>query len=297
MMASQCLDSTLQQLLSRFGYTSWRSDAQREAAVAVAGGGDVMACLPTGGGKTLIYSLPALMTSVGVTVCLSPLIALMDDQARRLCATGALPAAAWHSEMSPAAERKLLKDLDAVRPATRVILCSPERALSSAGQRVLKILAGKQQLTRFVVDEAHCINQWGHDFRPSYSRLVTLRESFPGVPIVGLTATATPFVLNQVCTQLGMAPPPKGSATILRASVDRPELTYEVVYHKTHYLDDNSRLLHLTKAIRSALGLPVPAAAAAVGGVKRSRPQPALSASDLWNSFGAPLPFSQHRLF
>ena len=227
------------------------------------------------------------MKSSGITVVLCPLIALMNDQKRRKSfmqlatpekcrrfyhthPTGmnahGLNAVSWHSELSPKTEALLMKDLASDVPRTRILLCSPERALSGRGSSVLAALHKSGQLQRVIVDEAHCIVEWGHDFRPQYARLVSLRSLLPGVQFVAMTATATPTVLKSIQDKLGMVQASSGGAAdefndcfaarVVRASVDRPELRYCVAYGNTHFSDDESQVNVLVKRLKRSLGIP-----------------------------------------
>ncbi|HEU0197605.1 MAG TPA: RecQ family ATP-dependent DNA helicase, partial [Nevskiaceae bacterium] len=164
-----------------FGYSAFRG--QQQAIVEhVAQGGDALVLMPTGGGKSLCYQIPALLRP-GVGVIVSPLIALMQDQVDALVEAG-VRAAALNSSLSAArqsdAERRLLAgDL-------KILYVAPERLLMP---RMLALL-DRAPLALFAIDEAHCVSQWGHDFRPEYRQLDVLPERFPGVPRVALTATA-----------------------------------------------------------------------------------------------------------
>src|SRR5215510_14096811 len=164
-----------------FGFDSFRGQ-QRAIIEQVIAGGDAVVLMPTGGGKSLCYQVPALLRP-GVGVVISPLIALMKDQVDTLRQAG-VRAAAMNSRLSPAEAADVER---AVRDAALdVLYVSPERLLTP---RCLDLLS-RTELALFAVDEAHCISQWGHDFRPEYQQLRILKERFPGVPLLALTATA-----------------------------------------------------------------------------------------------------------
>jgi ATP-dependent DNA helicase RecQ len=189
---------------------------QREAIDAALASRDALVVLPTGGGKSLCYQLPPLLTGK-LTVVVSPLIALMQDQQDGLRLLG-YPAAAVHSNQT-AGERTELQRRCA-DGELRLLMVAPERLF---GARFLEWLA-KRDLGAFAIDEAHCISQWGHDFRPEYRRLAELRERFPAVPFHAYTATATPRVRADIVAQLRLRDP-----AVLVGTFDRPNLTYRVL--------------------------------------------------------------------
>jgi ATP-dependent DNA helicase RecQ len=198
-----------------FGFDGFRGQQQAIIDHVVAGG-DAVVLMPTGGGKSLCYQLPALLRP-GVGVVVSPLIALMKDQVDALRQAG-VRAAALHSGLSageaPAIERQTREgELD-------LLYVSPERLLMP---RCLELLDACR-LALFAVDEAHCISQWGHDFRREYQRLSVLKERFPRVPLVALTATADEPTRRDIIGQLRL-----GAARIFAAGYDRPNLFYRVV--------------------------------------------------------------------
>ncbi|HUD73245.1 MAG TPA: ATP-dependent DNA helicase RecQ, partial [Dongiaceae bacterium] len=197
-------------LSTRFGHDAFRP-GQEEAAAAVLEGRDLVAVMPTGSGKSLCFQLPALLLD-GVTLVVSPLIALMKDQVDVLQAKG-IAAAAIHSGLAPgdraAAERALGAGL------LDLVYVAPER-FASAGFRAALADA---QVARLVVDEAHCISQWGHDFRPDYRRLSRLKSEL-GVPAAAFTATATPEVRADIAAQLHLADPLE-----IVTGFERPNLT------------------------------------------------------------------------
>ena len=198
-----------------FGFDSFRGQ-QLAIIEHVIAGGDAIVLMPTGGGKSLCYQVPALLRP-GLGVVVSPLIALMKDQVDALSQAG-VRAAALNSRLSPgeaAAIERAVRDT-----ALDLLYVSPERLVTP---RCLELLSSSR-LALFAVDEAHCISQWGHDFRPEYQQLSILKERFPGVPLLALTATADSPTRRDIVTQLRVA-----DAQIFAAGYDRPNLFYRVI--------------------------------------------------------------------
>jgi ATP-dependent DNA helicase RecQ len=208
------------ELLRRvFGYPSFRGQ-QAEIVDHLVGGGDALVLMPTGGGKSLCYQIPALLRP-GVGVVVSPLIALMQDQVDALRQVG-VKAAFLNSSLDFRAlletERSLLSgELD-------LIYVAPERLLTDRFIGLLEQLIGRRQLALFAIDEAHCVSQWGHDFRPEYMQLSQLHERFPEVPRVALTATADQLTREEIRIRLGLE-----QARVFVASFDRPNIRYTIV--------------------------------------------------------------------
>ncbi len=219
----------LREALERwFGFPSFRPS--QEAIVRdVLAGRDVFALLPTGGGKSLCYQLPAVLTD-GLTVVISPLIALMKDQVDALTTAG-IPATALNSSLDWGELRRRIDGLE--RGSYKLLYVAPERLTLPAFSEDL----ARWGVGRFVVDEAHCISEWGHDFRPEYRRIAPLRERFPDIPFCAFTATATGRVRDDVVAQLGLRRP-----AVHVASFDRPNLTYRIV-HGAHSADALIRAL------------------------------------------------------
>ncbi|HEU4393867.1 MAG TPA: RecQ family ATP-dependent DNA helicase [Solirubrobacterales bacterium] len=209
--AGERADSLLRQL----GYESWRP-GQREAVIAALEGRDSLIVMPTGGGKSLCYQLPGL-ASEDLTIVVSPLIALMRDQWQRLTA-GGHPVTMIASGMS---EEDAWCALDEVRSgAARIVYCSPERF----GSTVFLDAIGQRRIDLLAVDEAHCVSEWGHDFRPDYLRLPQIAERLGRPTVMACTATATKAVAAEVANRFGMREPLQ-----VRAGFDRPNLSFDVV--------------------------------------------------------------------
>ena len=202
-------------LKDTFGLASLRP-LQREAILAGVEGRDALVVLPTGGGKSLCYQLPPLVTGK-LTVVVSPLIALMKDQLDGLRLLG-YPAAAAHGNLTPAEKRELWRELQG--DSLRLLFVAPERLFFDGFLSQLTSL----DIGAFAIDEAHCISQWGHDFRPEYRRLAELRDVFPNVPFHAFTATATPRVREDIVQQLRLR-----DAEVHVGTFDRPNLTYRVL--------------------------------------------------------------------
>jgi len=198
-----------------FGFTSFRG-SQRAVIEQVVTGGDAVVLMPTGGGKSLCYQVPALLRP-GLGVVVSPLIALMKDQVDALRQAG-VRAAALNSRLSPVEAAEIEHAVGA--GCLDLLYVSPERLMTP---RCLDLL-GRSRLSLFAIDEAHCISQWGHDFRPVYQRLSILKRRFPAVPLLALTATADAPTRRDIIVQLGL-----DHAPVFAAGYDRPNLFYRIV--------------------------------------------------------------------
>ncbi|MGQ0510113.1 MAG: DNA helicase RecQ [Betaproteobacteria bacterium] len=208
-------DRALGLLNTVFGFPAFRG-AQEEIVRHVAGGGDALVLMPTGGGKSLCYQLPALLRP-GTAVVISPLIALMQDQVAALRQLG-VRAAFLNSTLDG-------REANAVERALRageldLVYVAPERLTMP---RMLELL-DESQLALFAIDEAHCVSQWGHDFRPEYLQLSLLHERFPAVPRIALTATADPQTRAEIVRRLALA-----DARVFLSSFDRPNIRYTIV--------------------------------------------------------------------
>ena len=217
-------------LRKQFGFPSFRP-GQEELVRAAVEGRDAIGILPTGGGKSVCYQVPAFILP-GLTLVVSPLVSLMADQVRRAEELG-LPAAALHSGLGPAEQRRVKEALVAGR--LKLLLVAPERF----GSRAFQPLMPRLQVSLLTIDEAHCISMWGHDFRPSYRALGEIRERLVGVgrgggvtpgpaqdrvPVLGLTATATPRVREEIEEVLRMKDPFR-----MIGGFDRPNLRWAVL--------------------------------------------------------------------
>nr|XP_042139053.1 ATP-dependent DNA helicase Q5 isoform X2 [Peromyscus maniculatus bairdii] len=189
-----------------FGFDSFKTPLQESATMAVVKGDkDVFVCMPTGAGKSLCYQLPALLAK-GITIVVSPLIALIQDQVDHLLALK-VQVSSLNSKLSVQERKALLSDLERDKPRTKLLYITPEMAASASFQPTLNSLMSRNLLSYLVVDEAHCVSQWGHDFRPDYLRLGALRSRLAHAPCVALTATATPQVQEDVFAALHLKQP------------------------------------------------------------------------------------------
>jgi ATP-dependent DNA helicase RecQ len=202
-----------------FGYSQFRG-AQQAIVEHVTGGGDALVLMPTGGGKSLCYQLPALLRP-GVGIVISPLIALMQDQVQALLQLG-VRAAFLNSSMDADSSRRVQQQL--LKGELDLLYVAPERLLNENFLGLLTRLEAASGVALFAIDEAHCVSQWGHDFRPDYRALSILHERFPDVPRIALTATADAPTRSEIVERLDLE-----QAHQFVSSFDRPNIRYRVV--------------------------------------------------------------------
>ena len=227
--------ATPEEVLQRWwGYTGFRP-MQREIIDSILAGRDTLALMPTGGGKSLTYQVPAMIFE-GLTIVITPLIALMKDQVDRLRSLG-IPAVAVHSGMDT---RKIDIALDnCTYGDVKLLYIAPERVATDAFRARLK----QMSISLVAIDEAHCISQWGYDFRPSYLRIKEIRQYAPAATFLALTASATELVANDIMHHLGFEAP-----HILRSSFARPNLSYTVRQTEDKY----EQLLRIIRGVEGS---------------------------------------------
>lgn len=228
-------------LKQQFGYEAFLP-GQREIITEALSGRDTFVLMPTGAGKSLIYQFSALLLP-GITIVVSPLIALMQDQVDRLHANG-IAATFINSSLNP--QERSTREREMLQGKFKLVYVAPERLLTRTFLSLLDEAHKRYGLSLLAIDEAHCVSEWGHDFRPEYRQLGPLRERYPQTPLMALTATATEHVRDDILTQLRLRDP-----YVHIASFNRPNLYYEVRQkHQGSYAE-------LLQVVREQAGAPV----------------------------------------
>ena len=226
-------ENALMLLRSCYGYDSFRG-LQWDIIDHTLDGGDSIVLMPTGGGKSLCFQIPGLMSDNGFAIVISPLLALMNDQIDALQQNG-VPALALNSEKSDTENRQTVELL--MQGKVKLLYISPEKLLSEIDRWSSSIT---ERICLFAVDEAHCISQWGHDFRPEYTQLGTLKQRFPRIPVMALTATADRITRDDIAQQLHIP-----NARLFISSFDRPNISLNVVQGST----GRQKLRHIVQFI------------------------------------------------
>lgn len=228
-----------QTLKQYFGYDSFRG-IQLDIIKSIAAGHDTLGLMPTGGGKSVTFQIPALVMQ-GVCIVITPLISLMQDQVEHLKAKG-IKAEAIHSGLGYQEIQKILDN--AIYGAVRFLYVSPERL----SQKLFLTKLHYMQVSIITVDEAHCISQWGYDFRPSYLSISKIREELPDVPVLALTATATPVVIEDIQEKLSFGKYSDKRPNVYRMSFRRDNISYVV----RHTEDKDTEMLHILRSVQGS---------------------------------------------
>ncbi|KAF2441400.1 ATP-dependent DNA helicase [Karstenula rhodostoma CBS 690.94] len=225
-----------------FGKREFRP-VQREVIAATLHGEDVFLQAATSFGKSLCYQLPAVV-DFGITIVISPLLALMNNQVASMRKAN-VRVETINSTTTAGNKKRINDDLQCGHPLTRLLYVTPEYCQLDSFRRLLRVVHSQRELARIAVDEAHCVSEWGHDFRPSFQQLSWFKAEFPDVPIICLTATATARVRDDITTTLGLD---ASKLKMFRMSTSRPNLHYEVRFksdEKDHYNDFVRWLKHI----------------------------------------------------
>ncbi|XP_028174409.1 ATP-dependent DNA helicase Q5-like [Ostrinia furnacalis] len=220
------MDSVTEKLFECFGHRKFKSELQEQAVRAIARGvHDVYVSMPTGSGKSLCFQLPAMLQDNKVAIVFSPLLALIKDQIDHLTKIK-ISAESINSKMTTKDRERVLNDLRSMKPNTRFLYVTPEQAATSTFKSLLDHLVKYKKVSYIIVDEAHCVSEWGHDFRPDYLKLGELREKYKSIPWVALTATASVEVANDILSNLKLLQP----VAKYKTPSFRKNLFYDIVY-------------------------------------------------------------------
>ncbi|XP_038214428.1 ATP-dependent DNA helicase Q5 [Zerene cesonia] len=220
------MDNVTEKLFQCFGHKKFKSELQERAVRAIARGvHDVYVSMPTGSGKSLCFQLPAMLQDNKVAIVFSPLLALIKDQIDHLTRLK-ISAESINSKMTTKDRERVLNDLRSMKPNTRFLYVTPEQAATGTFKSLIEHLVKYKKVSYIVVDEAHCVSEWGHDFRPDYLKLGNLREKFKTIPWVALTATASAEVTKDIMENLKLLHP----VAQFKTPSFRRNLFYDVVY-------------------------------------------------------------------
>ncbi|XP_014356821.2 ATP-dependent DNA helicase Q5 [Papilio machaon] len=220
------MDNVTEKLLECFGHRKFKSELQERAVRAIARGvHDVYVSMPTGSGKSLCFQLPAMLQDNKVAIVFSPLLALIKDQIDHLTKFK-IQAESINSKMSTKDRERVINDLRSMKPNTRFLYVTPEQAATGTFKSLMEHLVKYKKVSYVVVDEAHCVSEWGHDFRPDYLKLGDLREMYRSIPWVALTATASAEVAKDILSNLKLLQP----VAQYKTPSFRKNLYYDVVY-------------------------------------------------------------------
>ncbi|PNW72372.1 hypothetical protein CHLRE_16g673393v5 [Chlamydomonas reinhardtii] len=238
----------LRTLREHFAMSGFRP-GQLEAIQATLAGQDALVILPTGGGKSVAFQLPCHTRAHGFTVVVCPLLALAKDQVDK-CEERGIYAERWNCEVPEPRKASIAKDMVCDEPSLRLLYTTPESLQTPKLLESLKEACANGNLVSFAVDEAHTVSEWGHDFRPAYLQLSAIKQEFPSVPVVALTASATPKVRDDIISVLRLKQP-----RLIKGSFNRPNIAYQV-RHKELLGDgsDNAALEDLVKFIQARSG-------------------------------------------
>ncbi|XP_047102037.1 ATP-dependent DNA helicase Q5-like [Schistocerca piceifrons] len=231
--AADLSNAGLLKQLKKFGFNSFKSKLQQDATLKILERKqDVYVSMPTGSGKSLCFQLPAVIYKHKVAVVFSPLLALIKDQVDHLRQKG-IQASAINSNMRTSEVKAVMKDLLSEHPKTQLLYVTPEQARTENFKNLMEDLSKKKKVSYIVVDEAHCVSEWGHDFRPDYVKLGQLRTRYPDIPWIALTATASKKVVEDIFKQLKLHEP----VATFKTPCFRENLFYDVVF-KSQIKDD-----------------------------------------------------------